>query len=109
MDAANPPTTAPEAYRNLICARFVLALLYRKIIIKDVLFPLVGSFGVSPLFPSEGQQEQTGHQDWMSLIEMSLIEFRLSFRTALSGSDTQWFETDMTSTAPRASSTPEAR
>ena len=41
MDAANPPSTAPEAYRNFICARFVLALLYRKIIIKDVLFRLL--------------------------------------------------------------------
>lgn len=43
LDAVLPPTTAPEAYRNFICARFILALLYRRIIVNDVLFHLLDS------------------------------------------------------------------
>jgi hypothetical protein len=41
LDAVLPPSTAPEAYRNFICARFILALLYRRIIVKDVLYRLL--------------------------------------------------------------------
>jgi hypothetical protein len=41
LDAVLPPSTAPEAYRNFICARFILALLYRRIIVKDVLYHLL--------------------------------------------------------------------
>jgi hypothetical protein len=41
LDAEHPPSTAPEAYRNFICARFILTLLYRRIIVKDVLFYLL--------------------------------------------------------------------
>lgn len=33
--------TGPDAYRNFICARFVLTLLYRRIIIKDVMYRLL--------------------------------------------------------------------
>ncbi|MBR1213622.1 peroxidase family protein [Bradyrhizobium sp. JYMT SZCCT0180] len=43
IDSVLPPSTAPDAYRNLICARFVLTLIYRKIIIKDVLYQLLDS------------------------------------------------------------------
>lgn len=41
LDAVLPPTTAPEAYRNFVCARFILTLLYRRIIVKDVLYRLL--------------------------------------------------------------------
>ena len=37
IDASRPPATAPDAYRNFICARFLLTLIYRKIILLDVL------------------------------------------------------------------------
>jgi hypothetical protein len=43
IDSALPPSTAPDAYRNFICARFILTLIYRKIIIKDVLYHLLDS------------------------------------------------------------------
>ena len=36
-----PAKTAPDAYRNFICARFILTLLYRRIIVKDVLYRLL--------------------------------------------------------------------
>lgn len=41
LDAVLPPSTAPEAYRNFVCARFILTLLYRRIIVKDVLYRLL--------------------------------------------------------------------
>lgn len=41
IDSVLPPLTAPNAYRNFICARFILTLIYRKIIIKDVLYNLL--------------------------------------------------------------------
>ena len=37
FDASRPPVTAPEAYRNFICARIVMSLIYRRIIVLDVL------------------------------------------------------------------------
>jgi Animal haem peroxidase len=37
IDNSRPPETAPDAYRNFICARFLLTLIYRKIILHDVL------------------------------------------------------------------------
>jgi hypothetical protein len=37
FDAGRPPVTAPDAYRNFICARFVMTLMYRRIVILDVL------------------------------------------------------------------------
>ena len=102
MDEASPPSTAPEAYRNFICARFVLALLYRKIIIKDVLFRLLDPSVYRHYFlPGVNKNKLASELEFLSRIPVE-------FSTALSGSDTQWFETDMTSTAT-ASSTPEAR
>ena len=41
VDASRPPETASDAYRNFICARFVLTLIYRKIILNDVLYRLL--------------------------------------------------------------------
>ncbi|MGB8399322.1 peroxidase family protein [Bradyrhizobium sp.] len=41
IDRALQPSTAPDAYRNFICARFILTLIYRKIIVKDVLYRLL--------------------------------------------------------------------
>jgi hypothetical protein len=41
IDSVLPPSTAPDAYRNFICSRFILTLIYRKIIIKDVLYLLL--------------------------------------------------------------------
>ena len=41
LDLALPPMTAPDAYRNFICARYIVTLFYRKIIVKDVLYRLL--------------------------------------------------------------------
>jgi heme peroxidase len=41
MDIARPPVTAPDAYLNFICARYIMTLFYRKIIVKDVLYRLL--------------------------------------------------------------------
>ena len=41
IELALPPSTAPDAYRNFIGARFVLTLIYRKVIVKDVLYRLL--------------------------------------------------------------------
>ncbi|MBR0797921.1 hypothetical protein JQ615_21260 [Bradyrhizobium jicamae] len=41
LDGATPATDAAGAYRNFICARFILTLLYRRIIIKDVMYRLL--------------------------------------------------------------------
>ncbi|QOZ29174.1 peroxidase family protein [Bradyrhizobium sp. CCBAU 51753] len=41
LNSATPAKTASDAYRNLICARFILTLLYRRIIVKDVMYRLL--------------------------------------------------------------------
>jgi heme peroxidase len=57
LDAMLPPSTAPEAYRNFICARFILALLYRRIIVKDVLFHLLDPSVYRYYFMSPDEKE----------------------------------------------------
>lgn len=37
IEAVRLPNTAPDAYRNFICARYLLTLIYRRIILQDVL------------------------------------------------------------------------
>lgn len=41
LETKGAATTAPEAYRNFICARFILTLIYRRIILHDVLCKLL--------------------------------------------------------------------
>jgi hypothetical protein len=41
IESSSKPTTAPDAYLHFICARFVLTLIYRKIILNDVLYRLL--------------------------------------------------------------------
>ncbi len=37
IENARPSATVPDAYRNFICARYLLTLIYRRIILQDVL------------------------------------------------------------------------
>jgi hypothetical protein len=41
IEASRRSVTAADAYRNFICARFVLTLIYRRIILQDVLYRLL--------------------------------------------------------------------